>query len=213
MESSGKLGTPGALIMFDGPDGVGKSTQVALAYKSIQNKSLEVHSSRLSGGTPIGEALRQVSLNPELPRLPKTDLYIVLAMYSSLAHKLDILRAEGTICLVDRSPLSIMAYQVYGSGLSHEEGEKATAEALALFSPDVVICYYAPVELIEAHRKSRHDSQNSDYFEKQPYDFGLRVIDGYRDAAQIFHTEQIDASGSKNDVHDRTMKLIHEVIT
>ncbi len=213
MNSFGQLDTYGALIMFDGPDGVGKSTQIALASKALIAKNLKVYTTRLSGGTPIGEALRSVSLNPDLPRLPITDLYIILAMYSALAHKLDILRTEGTICLVDRSPLSIMAYQVYGSGLSRTEGEKATSEAMALFSPDLVICYYAPTDVIDAHRKARHSSQNSDYFENQPEDFSLRVIDGYKDAASMFQTEIIEATGNKNEVHRQTMELINRVIT
>lgn len=203
----------GSLVMLDGPDGVGKTTQVDMAKKALRSKGYTVFTTRLSGGTMIGEALRKVSLNPNLERSAQTDLYIILAMYSALAYELKLRLTKGNICLVDRSPLSIIAYQVYGSGLSMSVGQSHVSESLELFNPDLVVCYDAPRQTLDAHRKSRTSTANIDYFESQPVDFALRVIEGYREAAKLYDVRIVNAVASAADVHAKTMELIEQVIS
>jgi dTMP kinase len=202
----------GRLIMFDGPDGVGKTTQIAMAATALESMGYKIHTSRLSGGTQIGEALRRVSLNPELHRSPLTDLYIMLAMYSALEDDLRSRLAEGFTCLIDRSPLSIMAYQVYGSGLTLEIGQTAVKEALDIFSPDLIICYEASVEKLEAQRSGR-DQEELDFFESQTNDYMERVIKGFQAATSMYDVKTVRVLSSADKVHEQTMKILLSVLT
>lgn len=197
--------------MFDGPDYVGKTTQIELAAKELTDAGLEVCIRRLSGGTDIGEALRRISFDPALKRPPRTDLYIILAMNSALAEDLRPLRDRGVICLVDRSPLSILAYQVYGSGLSEDEGNQGIRDALRIFSPDLLLCYVAPLDVLQK-RRSKREPVAKDYFGNQPLDFVERVMAGYRDAAERYEAEVIDAAGSIDAIHLATMRHVRRYI-
>lgn len=202
----------GRLIMFDGPDGIGKTTQIAMAAKSLEAAGYKIHTSRLSGGTQIGEALRQVSLNPELHRSPLTDLYIMLAMYSALEDDLKERLKDDFICLIDRSPLSIMAYQVYGSGLPLEIGQTAVKEALDIFSPDLIICYQASTEKLHSQRSGRVQEE-LDFFESQADDYAQRVIQGFQEASTMYDVQTVEVLSSATEVHVQTMKILELVLT
>ena len=93
----------GVIVMFDGPDGVGKSTQLQLATQDLEAQGYTIHTTRVVDGTPIGEALRKV-LFADFARSPKTDLFIARAMYAELCEDLQKERQQAKIILVDRSP-------------------------------------------------------------------------------------------------------------
>ena len=200
------------LVMFDGPDGVGKSTQIKLTAQALAGRGVKTYVTRLSGGTKIGEQLRKISLNPSLKRTARTDLYIVLAMYNALSEELKVKRSEGYVCLVDRSPLSIIAYQVFGSGLSMNVGEAYVREAIAMFDPDVIISYDAPEEVIMHHLAKRAGKKNLDFFEGQSDEFNRRVLQGYAEANDLFSVSVINADADKKTVHLRTMAAIDPFI-
>ncbi len=54
----------GLVIIFEGIDGVGKTTQLELARKELEKAGWPVVTTRNMGGTPIGEALREVMMSP-----------------------------------------------------------------------------------------------------------------------------------------------------
>ena len=74
----------GLKIAFDGPDGVGKTTQVKIAADFL-SKFSDTHVTRAAGGTPIGEELRKVSLGDK-PRSPEVNVYLSLAMHTALGQ-------------------------------------------------------------------------------------------------------------------------------
>ncbi len=125
--------------MFDGPDYVGKTSQLALVKRDLEVDKLKVYNARYNGGTPIGEALREVMLD-DYERPAMTDLYINLAQQYALATALQQPRDDGNIILIDRSPLSIIAYQIFGSGADKTRGYQAADEILGLLPPDLIIC-------------------------------------------------------------------------
>src|SRR3989344_4667849 len=105
----------GLVVAIDGPDGAGKSTQVTLLADYFNKRGETVHVTRTSGGTPIGEELRKVSLNPDLPRSGRTDMFISQAMTQALSEDLAPRKSSGEVIVIDRSPLAIVAYNGYGS--------------------------------------------------------------------------------------------------
>lgn len=202
-KSKTKKITDGLIIMFDGPDGIGKTTQVELAQKELEATGYTVHRTRINGGTPIGEALRSVILS-ELPRDTETDLYIAMAMYNELAKNLQTQRKQGMVILVDRSPLSIVAYQSYGSGLELMQAYWATDETLKYFSADLILTYHArPSTFLKRF------ANPPDYFQNKPPEYFERVAKGYVDAAAHYNTPIINADDPIDIVHTETMRYIH----
>ena len=200
--------------MFDGPDGVGKTTQVRLAKEALSVQGHSTYTTRVHGGTPIGEALRQVSFL-DLPRPAGTDLHISLAMYYSLAEELDRHRQAGDICLVDRSPLSIIGYQVFGSGLDAKLGARGAKEALTLVKPDLMICYEAAIELLFERRDERlkqDTTHQTDFFESQSDDYMRRVATGYAEASHTYGALTIGATGTISSIHNATMAHIAKLL-
>src|SRR6478609_9484651 len=117
----------GKVIMFDGPDGVGKTTQFELAAEALEKQGHKVYKTHILGGTDIGEALRSVMFSTaERPAM--TNMHLALAIYYALAAEVEQKRTQGYTVLIDRSPLSLIAFQVYGDGLDEKAGYDACDE-------------------------------------------------------------------------------------
>ncbi len=196
--------------MFDGPDGVGKTTQFDLVTEALRAKGHDVYTTHIFGGTPIGEALRTVMFS-SAARPANTNLHISLAIYYALAKELEQKRRQGTIILVDRSPLSLIAYQVYGDGLDETLGYAACDKSLEAFKPDKLIVYSAPLETLQNRRTDRQKA--TDYFEQQKEAYHTRTTEGYIAAAARYKATTIDASDSIEDVHKKTTQVIAPLLT
>jgi len=194
------------MIMFDGPDGVGKTTQIELAARALEATNYAVYTTRIHGGTPIGEALRKVVLS-NLKRHAKTDLFILSGIYNELSEDLRKKRRTGMIILVDRSPLSMIAYQAYGSGLDKARAYQAADEALASFAADLILVYQANSSLF-----LKRFANPADYFQDKPPEYFERVTAGYADAAQRYNAVTIDASKTADEVHAASMEHIRKLL-
>lgn len=167
----------GVLIVFEGIDGAGKTTQLELAAKRLKADGWPVLTARNLGGTPIGEELRKVMLS-NLERPAETDLYISAAIQSALIPAVKQARHAGKIILLDRGPLSLAAYQIYGSGVSAGLARPHVEAGLNQLKPDLTIFYDGDVETMLARAKQK--SSAGDYFENKPPDYFSKVTDGYR---------------------------------
>ena len=166
----------GFVISLDGPDGVGKSSQVDLLAGYLTNQGQTVHKTRTSGGTPIGEELRKVSLS-KISRPARTDMYISLAMAEALGEDIKIRKAKGETIIIDRSPLAIVAYNGYGSEMANKQDALDACEAVVEhLQIDLLIYLTAAQNILDERRKSRG---NTDYFEEMGPEYHLRVRKGY----------------------------------
>jgi dTMP kinase len=199
----------GRVIMFDGPEWIGKTTQLGLAADGLRRQGYAVWSTRVSGGTPIGEALRTAMFG-DYERPPLTDLHIHLAQQYALEVEINKHRQAGELILVDRSPLSIIAYQVYGGGLDEQTGYQAADILLDMYQPELLITYTAPAAELEKRRQQAKHA--TDYYENKPADYFERVTAGYQAAEKRYKTEVIDASGDIDSVHAATMRVINSVL-
>jgi dTMP kinase len=109
----------GVFITFEGVEGSGKSTHIALLASYLQEKGYAVCLTREPGGTKIGERLRHFILNLQHSEMdPKTELFLYLA--SRVQHLAEVIRPaliEGKIVLCDRFTDATLAYQGYGRAL------------------------------------------------------------------------------------------------
>lgn len=192
--------------MLDGPDGIGKTTQIKLLAESLSAEGHKVFHARLLGGTEIGEALRSIVLS-DLPRPAETNLHIMLAAYYALAAEVTSKRTEGYTVLIDRSPLSLYAYQVCGDGVDEQTGWGYCDALFAVFVPSAVVLYQATPETLEARRS------HEDYFEKLDTTYHERTVGGYTEAANRYKPAIIDANGTTEEVHARTAEFVHSIVT
>lgn len=212
-------------MALDGPDGVGKTTQLKLLSKYLTGQGKTVHVTRALGGAPIGEALRQVSLSSE-NRPAATDVYIALAMYVALAQDIAARKARGEVILIDRSPLAMIAYNAYGGQLPDRSSDKLTPTKQQIFELCVATCQAwqidlllfldAPQEVLNARRRER---RVDDYFENQNATFHHRVREGY-EAGEYYlqslpelatHLVKVNAAGDVAAIHKSIVKIIDDV--
>lgn len=199
----------GKVIALDGPDGVGKTTQLGLLADYLRQRGFRVHTTRQSGGTPIGEELRKASLSDH-PRSGETDLFISQAMGQALSEDIHNRKAQGEIILIDRSPLAFVAYNSYGSQMTdHEIALRACEKFFMQEEIDTLLFLDAPQPIVDGRREKRGAH---DYFETRNTAFHERVRYGY--AAGLAFLRQHKELGAKVTVIDAAKDIgsIHEAV-
>lgn len=121
----------GVLITLEGIDGSGKSTQARFIERELKRKRVPVLLTREPGGSPFGEQIRNLLLNPKFGPLSGEDE--LLLFEAARRHHLEtvILPAlkAGKVVLCDRFIDSTLAYQAFGRGL-----DKGTVRQLNSFA-------------------------------------------------------------------------------
>ncbi len=202
----------GFLVIFEGIDGSGKSTQLKLAQEELVKEGWSsLYASRNLGGTPIGEELRKVMKAP-IERPNTTDLYISVAIQEALTDRIQAERAKGQLILMDRGPLSLATYAIYGGGLNAMLGWQHVDTGMAQLQPELIILYKMAVPV--ALERVRQKSGQPDYFESKPASYFDKVAHGYDDAAKRYpQTVIIDGSQSVEAVHAQSMRAIREALS
>ncbi len=201
---------PGGLVVFfEGIDGVGKTTQLELAAENLRAEGWSVETTRGHGGTPFGEALRKVSLE-SIDRAPDTNLYLSMAIHNELGHQVRHWRDNGAITLIDRGPLSMAAYQIFGDGCDPEAGWREVGIDIERFDSELLILYTAAIDV--ARTRSKERGGKADYFEKKPRSYFERIEEGYQESGERFGALAIGAEGSIEQVHTETMNAIRAAL-
>src|ERR1043165_866199 len=137
----------GLLVVFEGPEGAGKSTQLRLLAEWLGSRGLNVVAVREPGGTVVGDEIRRILLDPASDIVPRAEALLFMASRAQLAER-EIRPAleRGDVVLVDPFFLATYAYQGVGRGLP--EGELQVANALATqgLKPDLTMLMMLPVE-------------------------------------------------------------------
>lgn len=199
----------GLVIVFEGVDGVGKTTQLELARKELEKSGRQVTTTRNMGGTPIGEALRDVLMSADLDRPPLTDFYVSLAIQEPLLDVIDAARAEGKVVLMDRGPISLAAYQIYGGGIDEAWGWRHVDNGMQRIRPDATILYDMDPEA--ALERNREHPEKSSYFERKSPEYFRKVADGFHEAGKRYTMTAVDASRSIDQIHEKTMSVIEHL--
>ena len=131
----------GRILVFDGPDGGGKTTQVDRFTDYLQRHRLEVCTVREPGGTQIGEQIRCLLLDPENREMDmRCEMLLYMASRAQLvASTIRPALRQGKIVLADRFVSATMAYQGAGGHISREEIRKVGQIALGDCWPDLVV--------------------------------------------------------------------------
>jgi dTMP kinase len=140
----------GRLITLEGPEGAGKSTQAARIRLLLEQLGMEVVLAREPGGTPTGEAIREVLLTTAegtSPIRPRVDALLFNAARAQLLEEVvrPALR-RGAWVVLDRYADSTIAYQGYGSGIPLDELDALATFATGGLTPDLTILLDLPIE-------------------------------------------------------------------
>ena len=164
-----------ALIVFEGGDGSGKSTQCRSLLRRLQREGYPAISTREPGGTPSGNAVRRW-LKSHQDLTPLSELFLFEAARAQLVSTviLPSLR-NGTTVVCDRHTASTVAYQGYGRGLDLEVIRQLNQMAVGEVTPDLTILLDLPVELALQRRRD----SGGDAFDSAPVKFHRRVREGY----------------------------------
>ena len=189
----------GKFITFEGLDGSGKSTHLACAAGWLASAGIPVRATKEPGGTPLGDALRGVFLDPRWGALDGTVESLVI-FASRRQHLLEVIEpalAAGSHVLCDRFTDSTIAYQGHGRGASLELIRRIDAIATGGRMPDHTLLFDLPAE--EALRRGQSATREVvDRLDAEDLAFYRRVSEGYaalvRAEPRRFIT--IDSSGS-----------------
>lgn len=199
----------GCFIVLEGVEGAGKTTQLRLLQETLIEAGYPVVPGREPGGTPAGEAIREVLLHREgFDLSAESELLLMLAARAAFVRERVIPALEaGAIFLADRFESSTFAYQGYGRGLPLDEVRRLNAFATGGLAPDLVVI----LDLSPAEGRARQagEGKAADRIEAGGEAFHARVADGYRAlAAHDPGTVLVSAEGSVDAVHRQVLRVL-----
>lgn len=206
----------GRLITFEGVEGCGKSTQVALLHARLHERGVAVITTREPGGTLLGERVRELLLHPGSDLTALAELFLLEAARAQLVDRVIApALASGTIVLADRFADSSVAYQGFARRLGAGPVRAVNQLACTGLVPDrtVVLVVPVPLALGRARRRASTTADNS-RFEDEAEAFHQRVAEGYLRLAEEDpqRVRLIDAAGAPEEVHLRALAQLGDLL-
>ncbi|HXW76949.1 MAG TPA: dTMP kinase [Candidatus Eremiobacteraceae bacterium] len=172
----------GLFVTFEGVEGAGKSTQVRLLHEYLSNTSVPFVFTREPGGTPLGEKLRTLLIDPLHQMAPEAEALLLSASRAELVDKIiEPNLREGRMVVCDRFWDATIAYQGFGRGLPIDALMRLTTFAARNLEPDLTFLLDVPVRVSQARIRGRLGF--ADRMERESLDFHERVAQGYRSLA------------------------------
>jgi dTMP kinase len=202
-------GYKGVFITFEGLDGCGKSTQMELLANGLRELGYVVLVTREPGGTPLGESIRALLLDPRHHGMSaQTEALLYAAARAQLVHK--VIRPaleDGQVVLCDRYLDSSLAYQGYGRGLGTDDIVTLNVWATECLFPDLTLF----LDLDDSVRTGRLASV-PDRLEAEDPEFHHRVGEGYRKLLSLHRhrIKRIDARGTASEVQERVRAVVEQ---
>jgi dTMP kinase len=201
---------PGQLIVFEGSEGAGKTTQLRMLADRIREAGLDVLTLREPGGTALGDSIRALLLDPAQQIAPGAEALLFMASRAQLVRdEIDPALDRGVVVLMDRFFLSTYAYQIDGRGLAEDQIRSANSLAAKGLVPDLTIV----LEIGSQEGMSRATQRSGpDRIEQLGDEFHARVERAFARFVsgdwQKQHPEcgmivGVDGTGSPGNVHDR----------
>jgi dTMP kinase len=206
----------GKLIVLEGPEGAGKTTQHRRVSEWLRARGHTVAAFREPGGTALGDDVRRLLLDsPDGYVSDGAEALLYMASRAELVERaIRPALAEGAIVVLDRFFLATYAYQVTGRGLPEPEVRAANQLAAGGLVPDLTLLLMLPAAdgLARADRRGERDR-----LERADAAFHERVARAYADFAnerwQLAHPEcgaivAVDARGSEAEVFARVVEVL-----
>jgi dTMP kinase len=199
-------------VTFEGGEGTGKSTQVALLARHLEARGRRVVTSREPGGTPLAVAVRAILLDPALAPDGLSEYFLLAAARRDhVRHLVAPALAEGAVVLLDRFSDSSVVYQGFVRGVGEERVAALDREATGGLAPDltVVLDLDPATSLARAHARNRAQGGAS-RLDDEPAAFHARVREGFLRLAarQPERVRVVAADGASDEVHRRVLAVL-----
>lgn len=218
----------GKFIVFDGPDGSGKGTQIRMLAERLRAAGLEVVFAKDPGGTVIGDRIRSVLLDHDLTDMDvRCETFLFMASRAQLVGEvIDPALAAGKVVLCDRFISSTLAYQ---GALGYDQKKIIELGRVAVGNtwPQVTIILDVPPDEgfrrtgrkpSQVGRNRKRDSGQGllladaqvDAMEARPIEFHRKVHKLFLSLPPEYpsHVVVIDGSGTAEEVHARVMSAL-----
>jgi dTMP kinase len=176
-------------VTFEGIEGSGKSSLAAACAAALVARGERPVLTREPGGTPLGDAIRSIFIDPTMTVDPTAEAFLVNASRAQLVHDViapALKRGETILC--DRFFDATLAYQGFGRGLEIELLLRLSLAATNNLSPKITFLLDCPVEIAFGRVRERYAQTGAslDRLERAGAEFHSRVRDGYRELAARF---------------------------
>jgi dTMP kinase len=166
----------GKFIVFDGPDGSGKSTQFRRFANFLHQHGLTVCEVREPGGTILGEQIRKLLLDPAHDMM---DMHCEMMLYMAsraqlVAERIRPAMNKGELVLADRFVSSTLAYQGTAGGISADEILQVAKVAVGHCWPNLVVIFD-----VDEQTAARRLNPLLDRIELRGSEYHRRVRQGY----------------------------------
>ena len=203
----------GIFITMEGPDGSGKSTQIALLKEYLESEGYDVLITREPGGTTISEAIRGIILNKDYSEMsPVTEMLLYASARAQLiAEVIGPVLDKGGAVISDRFVDSSLVYQGMARGLGVDAVYEVNKQAIGKYMPDVTFMLDLPAEVGISRKK---DQKELDRMEMESLDFHRKVAEGYRKLADKFpeRIETIDATLPIENISDLIKDRVRAIL-
>ena len=205
----------GLFIVFEGPDGSGKTTIIKLVEEHLKERNIEFISTREPGGISISEQIREVILNKDNTEMDgRTEALLYAASRRQhLVEKVIPALNDGKLVLCDRFVLSSLAYQGYARELGIDEVMSINEFAIEGYMPDKNILFDIEPEL-GLKRIEKNKEREINRLDLEALEFHKKVREGYLIITDKFSdkVEKIDASKSINEVKNDVLNIIEKLV-
>ena len=204
----------GFMLVVDGGNGAGKTTVIEKIRNFSEEKGVEVIVTREPGGTPIGEKIRELILDPETPEMfDTTELLLFAAARAQHLHE-KILPAleQGKVVVSDRFDTATISFQHYARNIDIDLIHKINGSAVGDFKPamNLILDIDPELGLQRVHQRG----EKLDRLEKEKLTFLDKARKGYLTQAEQEpdRFRIVDASQPKEAVEIEALKVVDELL-
>lgn len=207
----------GKFITFEGGEGVGKTTQIALLAAHLKERGLRVKVTREPGGDEVGEKIRAVLKSASVTKMdPLCETLLLFAARRD--HYVKIIRPlldQGYTVICDRFYDSTLVYQGVLKGVSIEDIMRLKTMTIGEAEPDLTIVLDVDPEISLQRLSSRRFATPSlidDEYDAMRKEQHALIRQGFQKIAEIFsfRAALIGAGGNERTVFAKILKAIEK---
>jgi dTMP kinase len=206
------MAAQGTFITLEGPEGAGKTTQLKLLSKWLEEQNIEHVITRDPGGTALGKPIRRILLNSDAPVHPVTELLLYEADRAQNVSEIILPNLnEGKVVFCDRYIDSTIAYQGYGRDIDRKLIDLLNEIATQGLRPQCTILF----DIESSAGLARLHPSGHDRLEREAIEFHQKVRNGYLELAKQDPKRWriIDAAGPMSVVQEDLRRIVGEALS